>query len=280
MVATLRGTVSPEVVYVVGSHFDSRAEGPGADDDASGTTMLLETARVLARHPLPATVVFVSYTGEEAGLLGSREFVRRVKDSLKVVGAMNNDMVGFANDQRLDNTIRYSNPGIRDIQHGAALEFSRLITYDALYYKSTDAAALFEQYGDIIGGFGSYPILSSPHYHQFSDVLETINFEQVSENTKANVATMMMLAMTPSRPTGLVAERAGTGVTLTWNPNPEKDIRDYLVKWVDRSGTDHVVHATTPKLSIRTIPAGATVLVKAVNTKGLDGWDWARVIVK
>jgi Tol biopolymer transport system component len=279
VVATLRGTVTPEIVYVVGSHFDSRAEGPGADDNSSGTTMLLETARVLAEHPLPATVVFVSFTGEEAGLLGSREFVRRVKDSLRVVGAMNNDMMGWSNDQRLDNTIRYSNPGIRDIQHGAALQFSRLITYDALYYKSTDAAALFDQYGDIIGGFGSYPILGNPHYHQPHDALETINFEQVAENTKANVAAMMMLAMVPSRPTGLVAERSGTGVSLRWNANPEQDIKDYLVRWIDRSGQPHTARATAPKMAISVLSAGATVMVKAVNTRGLDGWDWARVTV-
>ena len=48
--------------------------------------------------------------------------------------------------QRLDNTIRYSNPGIRDIQHAAAMQFTNLITYDALYYKGTDAAAYYEAY--------------------------------------------------------------------------------------------------------------------------------------
>jgi hypothetical protein len=116
VIATLRGTVNPELVYVVSSHYDSVAVGPGADDDTSGTAALLETARVLAGHPMPATIVFASFTGEEAGLLGSREFVRRAVESrMKIVGALNNDMVGWANDNRLDDTIRYSNPGIRDI---------------------------------------------------------------------------------------------------------------------------------------------------------------------
>jgi len=95
VVATLKGTANPELVYVVSSHYDSVAVGPGADDDSSGTAALLETARILARHPLPATVIFASFTGEEAGLLGSREFVRRAVDGgLKVVGALNNDMIG------------------------------------------------------------------------------------------------------------------------------------------------------------------------------------------
>src|SRR5690606_39011344 len=139
----------PELIYIVSSHFDSRAEGPGADDNTSGTAALLEAARVMATRPQAATIIFASFTGEESGLLGSREWVRQaVRDSLRVVGALNNDMIGFANDHRLDNTIRYSNPGIRDIQHAAAMQFSDLITYDALYYKSTDAAAYYEAWGD------------------------------------------------------------------------------------------------------------------------------------
>jgi Zn-dependent M28 family amino/carboxypeptidase len=79
----VKGTVNPELVYVVGAHFDSRAEGPGADDNTSGTAMILEAARVLATRPLPATVMFVSFTGEEAGLRGAREFGRRMKDSIR-----------------------------------------------------------------------------------------------------------------------------------------------------------------------------------------------------
>ena len=143
VVATLRGTTNPELIYVVSSHYDSVAIGPGADDDSSGTAALLETARIMASRPQAATIVFASFTGEEAGLLGSREFVRRaVADKLLLVGALNNDMVGWANDQRLDNTIRYSNRGIRDIQHAAAMEFTNLITYDALYYKGTGRGGL------------------------------------------------------------------------------------------------------------------------------------------
>ena len=51
VVATLKGTVNPELVYVVSSHYDSVAVGPGADDDTSGTAALLETARLLAGQP-------------------------------------------------------------------------------------------------------------------------------------------------------------------------------------------------------------------------------------
>ena len=223
VVATLKGTVNPELIYVVSSHYDSVAIGPGADDDSSGTAALLETARIMAKRPQPATIVFASFTGEEAGLLGSREFVRRaVADKLSIVGALNNDMVGWANDQRLDNTIRYSNPGIRDIQHAAAIQFTNLITYDALYYKGTDAAAYYEAFGDIVGGIGSYPVLSSPHYHQSHDVLENMNHQLITEVAKTTAATLVLLASSPSRLTDLKVEGLkGATATVSWTPSPE-----------------------------------------------------------
>lgn len=200
ILAVLPGTTHPELVYVISSHFDSRAEGPGADDNSSGTSALLEAARVLAKRPQAATIIFASFTGEESGLLGSREFVRQAKASnMQLAGALNNDMVGWANDQRLDNTIRYSNTGIRDIQHAAAIQFTNLITYDAFYYKSTDAHAFYDGYGDIVGGIGSYPVLGNPHYHQPHDVLETINHQLVAEVAKTTVASIMYLASAPSR---------------------------------------------------------------------------------
>jgi hypothetical protein len=201
VIATLRGTTNPEMIYVISSHFDSVERGPGADDNTSGTSALLEAARVLARRPQAGTIKFAFFTGEEAGLLGSREFVRRaVADKIKLVGALNNDMVGWRNDQRLDNTIRYSNDGVRDLQHAAAMLFSNLITYDSRYYQNTDAHAYYEAYGDIVGGIGSYPILGNPHYHQPHDVLETIDQQLVAEVSKTTVATIMWMANSPTLP--------------------------------------------------------------------------------
>jgi len=282
VIATLRGTVNPELVYLVCSHYDSVEAGPGADDDSSGTAALLEAARVLANHPMPATIVFASFTGEEGGLLGSREFVRRALDSkMRVAGALNNDMVGWMNDARLDNTIRYANPGIRDMQHAAAMLFTRLITYDALYFKGTDAASLYDAYGDVLGGIGSYPVLGSPHYHQSSDVLEFENHQLIMETSKATVATVMLLASSPSRLTNLKMDsHTGAIASLSWTPSPEHGITSYIVAYgppadpLRRTVTVTQAQATLPQIA-----AGTVVSVKAVNARGLEGWDWAKTIV-
>ena len=282
VVVTLKGIVDPELVYLVSSHYDSVEAGPGADDDSSGTAALLEAARVLATHPLPATIVFASFTGEEGGLLGSREFVRRaLARKMRVVGALNNDMVGWANDGRLDNTIRYSNPGIRDIQHGAAMLFTRLITYDALYFKGTDAVSLYDAYGDVIGGIGSYPVLGSPHYHQPSDLLEFENHQLILETSKTTVATLMLLASSPSRLTNLkVDSYTGAVASLSWTPGIEQGITSYIVAYGPAADPlRHRVTVTQPQVTLPQVAAGTVVSVKAVNRRGLEGWDWAKTIV-
>ncbi len=283
VLATLTGTVNPELVYVVSSHYDSVAIGPGADDDTSGTAALLEAARLMAGKPQAATIVFASFTGEEAGLLGSREYVRQaVEQKVRIVGALNNDMVGWANDHRLDNTIRYSNPGIRDIQHGAAMHFTNLITYDALYYKRTDAAAYYEAYGDIVGGIGSYPVLGNPHYHQSHDLLDTINHQLVTEVAKTTAATLMIMASSPSRIAGLKVESFTSGTAkVSWNPSPEKGITGYIITSGPAGAPEgKQTKVSSPSATIPAVAPGSVIAVKAVNAKGLEGWDWARVTVR
>jgi hypothetical protein len=283
VLATLKGTTNPELVYVVSSHYDSVAVGPGADDDTSGTAALLETARMLATHPQPATIIFASFTGEEAGLLGSREFVRQaVANKLNIVGALNNDMVGWANDYRLDNTIRYSNAGIRDIQHGAAMHFTNLITYDALYYKSTDAAAYYEAYGDIVGGIGSYPVLGNPHYHQAHDLLDTINHQLVTEVAKTTAATLMLLASSPSRLADLKVDSVNNGTAkISWRAAPEKGVSGYIVAYGPATNPEaQQMRVTSPSATVPKVSPGTVISVKAVNSRGLEGWDWAKVKIK
>lgn len=279
VIARLPGTVSPDIVYAVSAHFDSNLRSPGADDNTSATAGLLEMARVLAGRPMPATIEIALFTGEEAGLLGSREYVRRAVESGKnLVGALNNDMIGFAEDHRLDNTIRYSNRGIRDLQHGAAILFSEMVTYDAEYYRSTDAAAYYEAYGDIVGGIGSYPILASPHYHQVHDVLETINHKLVAEVAKVTTASVMLMASSPSRIKGVevIPDGAGT-VEVHWTPAPESDVTEYRVAaGPEGDPWRSVVTVQEPLAVLEGLSPGDVISVKAVNRRGLEAWDWAQ----
>ena len=279
ILATLSGTKNPELIYVLSSHYDSNRRSPGADDNSSAVAVLLETARILKDTPMPATILFAAFTGEEAGLLGSRHFVAEaVKNNQKIVGAMNNDMIGWCNDFHLDNTIRYSNAGIRDVQHAGAFLFSKMITYDAHYYKSTDAAAYYDEFGDIVGGLGSYPVLGNPYYHQPTDLLETVNHQLLYEATKANTAALMLLASSPCRLNGLTVNNKDN--SFSWQPGPEKSITHYYVTYItDKISSPQFLTINVPsvyvKLDKKQFGKLTHVGVKAVNSSGMEGWDWA-----
>ncbi len=94
---------SAKRIYLVTGHYDSRNStnentnnaAPGANDDASGTAVSLECARVLSQYKFPATLVFLSVAGEEQGLYGSKHFAKMAKDQgWDIEGALNNDIVG------------------------------------------------------------------------------------------------------------------------------------------------------------------------------------------
>jgi Zn-dependent M28 family amino/carboxypeptidase len=101
--ATLRGSAEPERIYLVSGHYDSRVtdvlngtdDAPGADDDASGTAVSMELARVLARYQPRATLVFLTVAGEEQGLYGSGfTAAQYAADGADIQGMLNNDIVG------------------------------------------------------------------------------------------------------------------------------------------------------------------------------------------
>ncbi len=282
VIARLPGTENPELIYAISSHFDSVLPSPGADDNTSGTTALLEAARVLRDHPRRATLEFAFLTAEEAGLLGAREYVRRmVAEGRQLVGVLNNDMIGWTRSHRLDNTIRYSNPGIMRIQHGAAMRYSDLITYDALYYRGTDGAVFYEAYGDIVGGIGSYPVLGNPHYHQRTDAVETINHRLVAEVSRTTVASIMLLADSPSRLQGIrVGGRTPSAIMVTWEPSPERGVIGYRVQIRDPQGAIRELGLMTePEVALTGVRPGDTLEVRAVRADGLEGWDWARLVI-
>ena len=74
---------------------DTRGDAPGANDDASGVAVSLESARVLSQLKLPATLVFVAVAGEEQGLNGSKHLARLAKQKgWQLEAVLNNDIVG------------------------------------------------------------------------------------------------------------------------------------------------------------------------------------------
>jgi len=112
VVATLKGTdPNDSRIFIISGHLDSRrsdvmdvvGDAPGADDDGSGTSAVIECARVMSKHSFPATIIFVAVSGEEQGLLGSTFMANKAKkENWNIEGVFNNDIIGSNNSNETD----------------------------------------------------------------------------------------------------------------------------------------------------------------------------------
>ncbi len=128
VVAIQKGSTEPDRVIVLTAHIDSRvsdvmnasADAPGADDNGSGTALVIETARILSRYRFPATIVYGVLSGEEQGLYGGKVLAQYAHDqNWKVEADLNDDIVGATHGQNgvVDNTrIRLFSEGTREAE--------------------------------------------------------------------------------------------------------------------------------------------------------------------
>ncbi|HLV26355.1 MAG TPA: M28 family peptidase [Gemmatimonadales bacterium] len=212
VVAILRGT-DPELrdqVVVLGAHFDHLGRSPessldpqagdairnGADDNASGTAVVMELARVLSANPPRRSVLFVLFSGEELGLLGSLHFVDNLPVPMERVQAMVNfDMVGRLRDDRL---IVY---GI-----GTAEEMPALV-------QQANSAEAPLSLATVPDGFGpsdhsSFYAKGIPVLHMFTDLHEQYHRATDKANT-INYAGLQRVADYATRVTRELANRDG-----------------------------------------------------------------------
>ncbi|MBD0278030.1 MAG: M20/M25/M40 family metallo-hydrolase [Flavisolibacter sp.] len=117
VVATLKGTdPNDSRIFIISGHLDnmrsnvmdSVGDAPGANDDGSGSAAVLECARIMSKRSFPATVIFVTMSGEEQGLLGATYMARKARrENWNIEAVLNNDIMGSNNSNEtniIDNT--------------------------------------------------------------------------------------------------------------------------------------------------------------------------------
>ncbi|HEY8933845.1 MAG TPA: M20/M25/M40 family metallo-hydrolase, partial [Cyclobacteriaceae bacterium] len=126
VVATLKGTdANDNRIFLISGHLDnmrtnvmdSTLEAPGANDDGSGSAAVIECARIMSKHRFPATIIFVTVSGEEQGLLGAAYMAAKAKkENWNIEAVLNNDIMGSNNSNEtniIDNTrIRVFSEGL------------------------------------------------------------------------------------------------------------------------------------------------------------------------
>ena len=248
--AVLKGT-DPEnakrIVLVTG-HYDSRnsdnldttGAAPGANDDASGTAVSLECARVLSKLKFPATIVFLTVAGEEQGLNGSHHFAQMAKsEGWNIEAVLNNDIVGGdRNSQQDPSVVRVFSEGVPIAATDAELKLIRNLggesdsssrqiaryvaevvrTYEVgvkpmlafrldRYLRGGDHIS-FNQQGFAAIRFTEYRE-DYHHQHQnvrtengieYGDLPKFVNFDYVANVARLNAATLASLASGPAPP--------------------------------------------------------------------------------
>ena len=198
-------------VIVVGAHYDHLGYGtpqnsrglvgllhPGADDNASGTTAVLELIQAMVRLPEPPrrSVLFVFWDAEEKGLLGSKHWVAHPTIPLDRVALMINlDMVGRLREDRLTVIGSRSSAGLRklvslDNDEGLSLEFPWLMRPDADYYSF------------LVQNIPVLMLHTGLHddYHRPSDVASKINSAGMRRIDRLLLALVCDLANRDARP--------------------------------------------------------------------------------
>ncbi len=248
--AVLKGSDPAQAnrIVLVTGHYDSRnsdtldakGDAPGANDDASGTAVSLECARVLSKMKFPATVIFLAVAGEEQGLNGSRHFAKMARDQgWRLEAVLNNDIVGGDKSAEQDHSlVRVFSEGVpvaasdQDLRRirglgGESDSGSRQVaryvadvgrTYDVgvkpmlvfrldRYLRGGDHLSFNQQ------GFAAVRLTEFRedfhHQHQnvrnengieYGDLPKFVDYEYVAHVARLNAATLASLAAAPAPP--------------------------------------------------------------------------------
>lgn len=284
-------------VVVIGGHFDScicsidpfdaTSDAPGADDDGSGSSAVMELARVFAeRYPrgLDATVIFALYAGEEQGLLGSTHLAERLhREGYTVVAGMTDDIDGnvVADDGSVDSaSVRIF---AADPDNSPSRELGRYAwAVGTLYQPDFTVLPVFRLDRIHRGGDHIPFVMRHDAGLRFSERLENykrqhlptddfahVNFDYVAKVARLNAAVVGSLAQAPAVPDSVAFRRdaasGGQRWRLDWTPV------------AGAAGYEVLVRSTTSPTWQRVIPVGSATTY-LLDEQLDDGWAAVRSV--
>lgn len=307
-VAIQRGTERPDEVVIIQGHIDSRVsdpldftkDAPGANDDASGSALVLEAARALSQRKYPVTIVYALLSGEEQGLFGGRLLADyAAENGWKVKAALNNDIVGnscgsdgkcepgvvrvFSEGPRfdLDDALRAAqrrNGGENDSPSRNLSRFVAGLDDPAFQVRPIWRTDRMGRGGDQIPFLEKgYPAIrfsvgieNYNHQHQdlriesgveYGDTVDKMDFAYLAKVTALNIRVADRLARTPIPPTPTMKAAVSIDTVLEWQPVP--GATGYSI-WQRR--TDEADWPAAPVI--------ANVVATSARLEGVRGDDW------
>ncbi len=257
----IQGSLYPDRKYLIMGHMDSRTKdgcdavsfAPGANDDGSGTAVVIELARILSQYEFESSFLLMPVTGEDEGLHGSTAYADyALANNLDIAGVLTNDVVGniIGSNGIVDSTrVRHFSGGPDD---GSSRQLTRYIKLKAESYDSTFSVTLIRSIdrpgrsGDHVPFYNNgYPAVrftepnengdgsgDNGRQHNEFDLVEFMNMGYLANITKSNIAAFATLALAPIGPASIRIKQAGDGTSLRldWDAtNIEPDFAGYRI---------------------------------------------------
>lgn len=217
-----------EETVVIGAHYDHVGRGGsgsllpgstdvhnGADDNASGTISLLELARRFGarKEALPRRIVFIAFTAEEAGLIGSARYTREPVFPLdKTIAMLNMDMVGRLKDEKLTVFGTGTSPAWDGLLEPLGKTTGLQLVYKPEGFGPSDHSSFYSKKIPVLHFFTG----THSDYHRPSDDWEKINIPGTERIVDLIESLALAVAETPERPayaevkgTAQISEREG-----------------------------------------------------------------------
>ncbi|MCY0968405.1 M28 family peptidase [Chryseobacterium wangxinyae] len=275
LIITKTGTVYPNIYVIICGHYDTIV-GPGVSDNGSGTSIILEAARILKDIPTEYSIKFIHFSGEEQGLIGSNHYVNNVvfqngvrQLNLKVV--FNIDQVGGKLSAPSNFIKCESDQSGLTSNNAQSLTFTQqLATCTSLYsplqtvMSNTYASDYvpFEAKGDIITGFYETP--QSMNEHTSNDTFANVDPTYVFNVGKAAIGALQHFAVaTTNLSTNETSFNSLESIKIYPNPAKNfvklelpKDIKDFKVEITDMSGKLVLSKENETELNTSDLPNG------------------------
>ncbi|REC42873.1 M28 family peptidase [Chryseobacterium pennipullorum] len=238
LIITKTGTLYPNTYVIICGHYDTIV-GPGVSDNGSGTSIILEAARILKNVPTEYSIKFIHFSGEEEGLLGSKYYTNNVAYTgatrnldIKVVfnidqvggqiGNNNNTIICERDTGGTPSNNAASNTATQELAACTGL-YSPLQTSISYAYSSDYMP--FEAKGYTITGF--YEYLRSENEHTTADTFANIDPVYVFNVGKAAVGALQHFAVASTSTNALSTDESSVQKpveTVKVYPNPAKDV--------------------------------------------------------
>ena len=318
VVAVLKGDDADGRTYVMSSHYDSRnsdgndatLDAPGADDNGSGTSAVIEAAKVMARTHFHGTIVFACFDGEEQGLFGSGHYAQGLKAAgVKVLGNLNNDIMGASvgpNGQRAPYTVRVFSPALPvdatvKLVNAVGSENDSPSRELARFVKSAGEQYVSPMKGELIyredrflrgGDEESFTAEGFPamrfvekyenfnHQHQnvrvedgvqYGDLLQYVDFDYLARVTRMNVAALAVLALAPEQPSGVELVTANLGYDSTLRWKASPGAASYEIVWRETTAAVWQHSKNVGNVTQATVPVLKDDYILGVRAVGADG---------